>query len=651
METTINNNKTNPVGCLQGHDILGSLFMLTRNVWSTGATAINSLKTALQALLLGLIFVLLPPTTYAYKIENAESGHDHLVSRALQLFQEHYIFEELNETISKDYDQLFRVLKPWDSGIIGGCFSDTFDHRTLKKDKDKDEDEYTYGRLIISGARNEDEIDVVYENFDHVGLLTTHIQNLCGVRTTFTHFWVADKGPEKKVRGLSTAATCEKAAGKFPNSWMKIATGAGTKAVHSVAPSLWDQAIDAYRSGNKERAYERLGHVAHLLQDQTLGAHAHGDFHGATHGAGVLDAYEEWTANMDLDEWLDVADWNKLKEFVDLPSDSQIFNSLSSSWREGIPGEKNKRQLFYLVYTANQHGDFFPSWRKNSDIVGAIIPSYKGSKQCDGNTDVLTFNDGTPWVDYNDGTWPKDLLDGEYGNVHINVFNKSPPRHVEYHARKSYVYAIRATATLFKLFLETVGAEITPRPPSCEVDLSPPEITAPDDVIVEQTSPSGTAVDLGSPIVVDNCDTDPVVDNDAPAVFPQGSTVVTWWATDSSGNISSMAVQLVTVEDTTDPVVTAALVPTADKGVFEVEFSCVDVADPSATATGEINGTFVADGQMVKLTIKKQTRVWQHDGLLEIRAPTFSLVATCIDFSGNVGAATATPVMDGPIAR
>lgn len=92
------------------------------------------------------------------------------------------------------------------------------------------------------------------------------------------------------------------------------------------------------------------------------------------------------------------------------------------------------------------------------------------------------------------------------------------------------------------------------------IDTIPPDLTPPPDLVVECESPEGTAVDLGSPIVADVCDSDPTVANDAPDLFPLGDTVVTWTATDASGN-QSQAQQTVTVEDTTPPILEVTLSP------------------------------------------------------------------------------------------
>jgi hypothetical protein len=92
-------------------------------------------------------------------------------------------------------------------------------------------------------------------------------------------------------------------------------------------------------------------------------------------------------------------------------------------------------------------------------------------------------------------------------------------------------------------------------------DTTDPTITAPADVTVECAAPGGTAVALGTPTVSDVCDASLTVTNDAPALFPLGPTLVTWTARDDGGN-ETTDTQLVTVQDTTPPVLTLSLAPT-----------------------------------------------------------------------------------------
>jgi len=83
-------------------------------------------------------------------------------------------------------------------------------------------------------------------------------------------------------------------------------------------------------------------------------------------------------------------------------------------------------------------------------------------------------------------------------------------------------------------------------------DTLPPEITCPDPVVVG-TGPDDTdclvPVDL-QPIVHDLCETAPPVRSDAPALYPLGTTEVTFTATDAAGHSASCATSVRVVDDT-----------------------------------------------------------------------------------------------------
>jgi len=83
------------------------------------------------------------------------------------------------------------------------------------------------------------------------------------------------------------------------------------------------------------------------------------------------------------------------------------------------------------------------------------------------------------------------------------------------------------------------------------IDTTIPEIVAPSDVIVEATGISNTVVEIGEATIYDIIQVYTVT-SDSPDTFPLGETVITWTATDSSGN-SATATQIVTVVDTTAP--------------------------------------------------------------------------------------------------
>src|SRR5574340_1224469 len=87
------------------------------------------------------------------------------------------------------------------------------------------------------------------------------------------------------------------------------------------------------------------------------------------------------------------------------------------------------------------------------------------------------------------------------------------------------------------------------------VDTTPPVLTAPQPVTVEAKSPDHNSVDIGLPSVNDAVGVESVT-NDAPPYFSIGTTTVTWKAIDTSGNAAT-ATQVVTVKDTTPPVIHA----------------------------------------------------------------------------------------------
>jgi len=84
-------------------------------------------------------------------------------------------------------------------------------------------------------------------------------------------------------------------------------------------------------------------------------------------------------------------------------------------------------------------------------------------------------------------------------------------------------------------------------------DTTDPVLTVPNDVEVEQETTAGTVVPLEA-TATDICDADVDITSDELAIYPLGTTTVTFTATDDSGN-SATDSMTVTVVDTTAPVV------------------------------------------------------------------------------------------------
>src|SRR2546422_1352096 len=148
-------------------------------------------------------------------------------------------------------------------------------------------------------------------------------------------------------------------------------------------------------------------------------------------------------------------------------------------------------------------------------------------------------------------------------------------------------------------------------------DTTAPVLTAPQPVTVEAKSPDHNVVDLGLPSVNDAVGVESVT-NDAPAYFPLGQTTVTWTARDASGNAAT-AKQMVTVQDTTAPVIHAPS----------------DIAQEATSATSNVvplgNATVTDNG-----IIKSVTNNAPADFLLGKTIVTW----TATDGSGNKANAT-----------
>jgi len=126
-------------------------------------------------------------------------------------------------------------------------------------------------------------------------------------------------------------------------------------------------------------------------------------------------------------------------------------------------------------------------------------------------------------------------------------------------------------------------------------DTTPPEIVCPADIVVECSSHGGTPADDPQLVpffegvsATDLCDDTPAISDDAPGFFDLGETVVTFTATDASGNEASCTAT-VTVVDTTPPEIAVAVDPSVlwppnHKLVWiEATVEVTDICDPDPT--------------------------------------------------------------------
>ena len=110
-----------------------------------------------------------------------------------------------------------------------------------------------------------------------------------------------------------------------------------------------------------------------------------------------------------------------------------------------------------------------------------------------------------------------------------------------------------------------------------------PTINTPTDVSVNTDSNNCTAsgVSLGTPTTSDNCGVKNVA-NDAPSVFPLGTTTVTWTVTDDSDNTQT-ATQTVTVKDTQKPTISAPADKTVNSDNGKCTTSGVSLGTPTTS--------------------------------------------------------------------
>ena len=193
-------------------------------------------------------------------------------------------------------------------------------------------------------------------------------------------------------------------------------------------------------------------------------------------------------------------------------------------------------------------------------------------------------------------------------------------------------------------------------------DTTVPTVTPPVNITVEATGPT-TPVSLGTASATDLVDgpLTPAADNTGP--FPLGTTVVTWNATDSAGNIGT-ATQTVTVDDTTAPTVT----PPADVTVEATgEFTSVDLGlanasdlvDGALTPSADDSGPFLVGVTIVTWSATDAAGITgtatQTVTVTDTTVPTVTPpVNITVEATGpttpvSLGTASATDLVDGPL--
>ena len=192
-------------------------------------------------------------------------------------------------------------------------------------------------------------------------------------------------------------------------------------------------------------------------------------------------------------------------------------------------------------------------------------------------------------------------------------------------------------------------------------DTTPPVITCPTDVTVEQENAAGTVVPLTA-TATDICDANPTITSDELAIYPLGTTTVTFTATDDSGN-SASCTTTVTVIDTTAPDISVTVSPdmlwppnhkmvdvTATVTVSDICDAGPTVVLTSVTSNEPDNAKGNGDGNTVN---DIQADIGDEDYEFQLRAERagkgdgriYTITYTVTDASGNSASASATVVV------
>ena len=182
------------------------------------------------------------------------------------------------------------------------------------------------------------------------------------------------------------------------------------------------------------------------------------------------------------------------------------------------------------------------------------------------------------------------------------------------------VFPMGATAVTFTATdagSNTANCQVTVR----VVDTRPPSITCPGNITVECVGHSGTpasdpaiAAFLAGATASDLCDASPTLSNDAPGVFTEGATVVTFTAVDQHLNAAHCAAT-VHVIDTTPPTIGCPAgitvectshsgTPAIDPAIaaFLAGATASDICDPSPTLTNDAPLVFPKGETVVRFT-------------------------------------------------
>jgi hypothetical protein len=430
---------------------------------------------------------------------------------------------------------------------------------------------------------------------------------------TCTHFWDADDPDLHHTYYVSLEGYCG-------NAYMK-------------ADELFDQLFAAAAVHDADTVYERLGHIAHLIADMTVPAHAHVDYHP------FFDSYDDgWSGSTGEDSHppnytqFHHGMANAAGGMIEVPESAieEIVNNPGAGYDLGW-NALAKARLYYLLYTAQQTGDYFPSDGDPGDLddrhgwmggyAAAPYPLYLHDE--DGNlvSQGTSGIDDNWWYDAGEVAWYFSNHDGDFTTI----------------GRNSMVYAMRAIAGLYKTFRDAFDPDPPVTTPSIWYEFPPNQGWTRGDVQISLSAQDGSAGLYNTLWVLDgdshyqHFDTEGVLN--AAIAFPayiadEGVHHYQYFSNDWFGNVED-PVSLTFSVDKTAPAVNETT-PAAGgfyltSDTLTIGWNVTDPLSGVASVTATLDGAAVAEGDVLDLA----TMGGFH---------TFVLTAT--DVAGNVAVET-----------
>lgn len=186
------------------------------------------------------------------------------------------------------------------------------------------------------------------------------------------HFWrIDDAIPNEKHPGVGTFAWLSSFynSNGVPNAWQRGYVFWTGQPIDGFSTNTgYINIKQLYQLGNKSTAYRMLGHLMHLIQDQSMPVHAHGQQHMAPR-----DAEESWEGKEGWDAWN--GNWvqgaQRAKQFYDehfRDNSSGLGNLLTvPQYLRGqtptmLAQDPSVFPLFYLASITNARGGWFADY-------------------------------------------------------------------------------------------------------------------------------------------------------------------------------------------------------------------------------------------------------------------------------------------------